>query len=130
MYLFFGLPLHSLTNARQNDHVRALQHPTHGYQLAAAMLALPRAFQTWSLLGFGAQLILSAMDLADSTLVLVVCAASAFILILLSAMASILSREPTQPPGCGDSDGCGGTLVRLLRSCFGSKVIRQKECPA
>jgi hypothetical protein len=109
------LDLHQLTG-KQCDHVRALQHPRYGYQVAAAMLALPRALQNWAILGFGAQLILCALDLLDTAQAVFVCAASSFVLILLYVMASVLSREPTQPPGDGDT----GAWIPLIRSVFGA----------
>jgi hypothetical protein len=91
------------------------------------MFALPRALQVWALLGFGAQLVLCALDVLGPLHALIVCATSTLVLILLCIMASVLSREPTQPPG----DGVDGrsAWVRLVRACFGAGSS-VKESPA
>jgi hypothetical protein len=92
------------------------------------MFALPRAFQTWSVLMFSAQLVLSALDILDPMLVIIISAASIFVGAMLCAMASILSRQASQPPGGGGGDT--GPLAVLLRLCclpFGSRQRQTKE---
>jgi len=75
------------------DHIRSLNHPVHGYEAAAAMLALPRAFQTWSMIAVTMHLLISATELMSVGLLFVVCVGFLCVSGLLFTMVSILSPE-------------------------------------
>lgn len=78
------------------EHVRALDHPKLGFQLAAAVFSLPRAMQTWSLLIFPMQVILAAISMKSSCSLLVMCTVGFVIMCILLATAVTLASDYRQ----------------------------------